>query len=94
MDYTQKFVKNKYKKNTFHQNIGKYLKRTWHHMKAETLEKQCVKFEERRLNTLQENRICQKVNLNVNQKRAIRPAPAVRPDITNLITGFFLGKPS
>ena len=36
-------------------------------MKAETLKKPCVKFEERRLNTLRENQICQKINLNVNQ---------------------------
>ena len=42
-------------------------------MKPETLKKPCVKFEERRLNTLRENRICQKVNLNVNQERAARP---------------------
>ena len=55
-------------------------------MKAETLKKPCVKFEERRLYTLRENRICQKVNQNVNQERAVRPA------ITNLITGFFLPK--
>ena len=41
-------------------------------MKAETLKKPCVKFEERRLNTLRENR--------------------ARPDITNLITGFFFEK--
>ena len=41
-------------------------------MKAETMKKPCVKFEERRLNTLQENRICKKVNLNVNQERAAR----------------------
>ena len=53
------------------------------HMKAETMKKPCEKFEERRLNTLWENRICQKVNLNVNQERA------ARPDITNLIAGFF-----
>ena len=31
-------------------------------MKAETLKKPCVKFEVRRLNSLWENRICQKVN--------------------------------
>ena len=55
-------------------------------MKAETLKKPCVKFEERRLNILQENQICQKVNLNVNQECA------ACPDITNLITGFFLRK--
>ena len=62
------------------------LKRTWHHMKAETLKKLCVKFEERRLNTLRENQICKKVNQNVNQESA------ARPDNTNLITGFFLRK--
>ena len=42
--------------------------RTWHHIKAEILKKPCVKFEERRLNTLRETRICQRVNLNVSQK--------------------------
>ena len=79
MEYTQKFVEKKNIKNTylqkciFHQKIGNQLKRTWHHMKAETLKKACVKFEERRLNTLRENRICKKVNLNVNQERAARP---------------------
>ena len=58
MEYTQKFLKNKYKKIPiskkfiFHQKIGNQLKRIWHHMKAETLNKPCVKFEERRLNTL------------------------------------------
>ena len=41
-------------------------------MKAETLKKPCVKFEERRLNTLRENRICQKINQNINQERAAR----------------------
>ena len=89
MEYTEKFVKKKKKKNypknavftkkcSFHQKIGNQLKRTWHHMKAETLKKPCVKFEERRLNTLRENQICQKVN----QKRATRPS-AARLDITN-----------
>ena len=46
--------------------------KTWHHMKAETLKKSCVKFEARRLNTLLENRICIKVNQNVIQERAPR----------------------
>ena len=63
MEYTQKFVKEKKnikkipisKKCIFHQKIGNQLKRTWHHMKAETLKKPCVKFEARMLNTLQEN---------------------------------------
>ena len=65
----------------FYQKIGNQLKRTWHHMKAETLKKPCVKFESRRLNTLRENRICKKVNQNVNQERA------ARPDNPFLITG-------
>ena len=76
--------KNKYKKKTiskksiFHKKkIGNQLKRTWHHMKAETLMKPCVKFEECRLNTLRENWICQKVNLNVNQERATLPSKFV-----------------
>ena len=56
-------------------------------MKAQTLKKHdCVKFKERRLNTLREIQICQKVNQNVNQERA------ACLDITNLITGFFLRK--
>ena len=55
-----------------HQKIGNQLKRTWHHMKAKTMKKPCVKFEERRLNTLRENLICQTVNQNVNQERAAR----------------------
>ena len=42
-------------------------------MKAETLKKPGVKFEEGRLNTLQENWICKKVNQNVNQELAARP---------------------
>ena len=42
-------------------------------MKAEILKKPCVKFEARRLNTLRENRICKKVNQNVNQECAVRP---------------------
>ena len=42
-------------KNAFSQKNGNQLERTWHHMKAETLKKTCVKFEERRLNTLREN---------------------------------------
>ena len=49
-------------------------------------------FEERRLNTLRENQICQKVNQNVNQERAARPhvrPPAAHPDTINLMTGFF-----
>ena len=67
MEYTQKFVKKNIKiliskKCIFHQKTGNQLKRTWHHMKAETLKKPCVKFEARRLNTLRENRICKKVN--------------------------------
>ena len=84
--------KNKYKKIPiskkciFHQKIWNQLKRTWHNMKAETLKKPCVKFEEHRLNTLRGNRICQKVNLNVNQERA------ACPDVTYLITRFFLQK--
>ena len=57
----------------FNQKIGNQLKRTWHHMKAETLKKPCVKFEERRLNTLRENQICQKVYQNVNRPRMRRP---------------------
>ena len=36
--------------------LGNQLKRTWHHMKEETLKKACVKFEASRLNTLRENR--------------------------------------
>ena len=44
-------------------------------MKAETLQKSCVKFEERRLNTLRENRICQKGNQNVKQERTARHPP-------------------
>ena len=68
------------KKCIFHQKNGNQLKRTWHHMKAETLKKLCVKFEERRLSILRKNRICQKVNQNVNQDCA------ARPDNTNLIT--------
>ena len=42
----------------FTKKIGNQLKRTWYHIKAETLKKPCVKFEEGRLNTLRENRIC------------------------------------
>ena len=42
-------------------------------MKAETLKKPCVKFEAGSLNTLLKNRICKKVNQNVNQERAARP---------------------
>ena len=42
-------------------------------MKAETLKKPCVKFEEPRLNILRENQICKKVNQKVNQERATRP---------------------
>ena len=57
---------------------GNQLKRTWHPMKAETLEKPCVKFEECRLNTLRENQICQNVNRNVNQESAARPPPGHR----------------
>ena len=76
----------------FHQKIGNQLKRTWHHMKVVTLKKPCVKFEERRLNILRENRICQKVNQNVNQERAARPPPATCPDITYLLSGLFLRK--
>ena len=75
-----------YKKSIFHQNIGNQLKRTWHHMKAETLKKTCVKFEAHRLNTLRENRICKKANQKVNQECA------ARPDNPILITGFFLRK--
>ena len=88
MEIHRNLWKNKYKKipiskkSIFHQKIGNQLKRTWQHMKAETLKKPCVKFEEPRLNTLRENRICQKVNLNVNQERAARPPVACR-DITN-----------
>ena len=48
-------------------------------MKAETLKKPYVKIEECRLFTLRENRICQKVNLNVNQKRAASPLPVRHP---------------
>ena len=44
-------------------------------MKAETLKKPCVKFEVRRLNTLRENRICKKVNPNVNQERTAHRPP-------------------
>ena len=71
----------------FHQKIGNQLKRTWHHMKVETPKKPCVKFEERRLNTLRENLICKKVNQNVNQEYT------ARPDNINLITDFFFEKP-
>ena len=81
MEYTQIFVKKKIpisKKCIFHEKIGNQLKRTWHHMKAETLKKPCVKFEE-----LRENRICQNINLETL---------TARPDITNLITGFFSSK--
>ena len=49
------------KKNAF---FTKKLGTNWkeHGIKRkQTLKKPCVKFEERRLNTLQENRICQKV---------------------------------
>ena len=42
------------------------------HESRDPIKKPCVKFEERRLNTLREKR--------------------ARPDITNLITGFFLRK--
>ena len=80
MEYTQKFVKKKNikkylfpKKCIFHQKIGNQLKRTCHHMKAETLKKPYVKFEACRLNTLRENRICRKVNQNVNQERTACP---------------------
>ena len=59
----------------FHQKIGNQLKRTWHHIKAETLKKPCVKFEEGRLNTLRENQICKKVNQNVIQERVARRQP-------------------
>ena len=75
MEYTH-FVKEIYKKflspkNAFFtKKIGNQLKRTWHHMKAETLKKPCVKFEARRLNSLRENRICKKVNQKVNQEPA------------------------
>ena len=59
MEYTKKFVNKQKipisKKCIFHQTIGNQLKRTCHHMKAETLKKPCVKFEECRLNTLREN---------------------------------------
>ena len=55
-------------------------------MKAETLKKPCVKFEERRLNTLRENRICKKVNQNANQEHAARPHNPI------LITGIFVRK--
>ena len=80
------------KKCILHQKIGNQPKRTWHLMKAETLKKPCVKFEEGRLNTLQENRICKNVNQNVNQECAVHPPAAAHPDNTNLITGFFLQK--
>ena len=56
----------------FHQKIGNQLKRAWHNMKADTLKKPCVKFEERRLNTLRENQICKMVNQKVNQECAAR----------------------
>ena len=36
-------------------NLEPSVNRTWHHMKTVTLKKPCVKFEERRLNTLREN---------------------------------------
>ena len=52
-------------------------------MKAETLEKPCVKFEAR-LNTLRENWICKKVNQNVNQERAARRLPG-QPYFNNRI---------
>ena len=54
MEYTQICIKKILisKKCIFHQKIWKQLKKTWHHMKAETLKKPCVKFEECRLNTL------------------------------------------
>ena len=54
----------------FSPQIGNQLIRAWHHKKAETLKKPCVKFETRRLNTLRENWICKKVNQNINQERA------------------------
>ena len=60
-------------------------------MKAETLKKPCVKFEERRLNTLRENQICKKVNQNANQERAAR-RPTAHPDNPILIKRFFLRK--
>ena len=47
-------------------------------MKAETLKKPCVKFEERRFNTLRENRICQTVNQNVNQEHTAGPPPTAQ----------------
>ena len=59
----------------FHQKFWNQLKRTWHQMKAETLKKPYVKFEERRLNNLRENQICQKVNQNVYQECAARLPP-------------------
>ena len=52
-------------------------------MKAETLKKPCVKFEEHRLTTLRENLICKKVNQNVNQERAAHPPPARTTLVTN-----------
>ena len=54
-------------------------------MKAETRKKPCVKFEERRLNTLRENRICQKVNLNVSKNATPARCPPGHHLFNNLI---------
>ena len=56
-------------------------------MKAETLKKPCVKFEEDRLNTLRETWIFKKFNQNVNQERVDRSYNPI------LISGFFFEKP-
>ena len=45
-------------------------------------EKPCVEFEERLLNTLRENRMCQKIYQSDNQEHVARLLPTARLDIT------------
>ena len=54
-EQVQKFVKKNTKNAFFTHKIGNRLKRTWHHMKEETLKKASVNFAASRLNTLREN---------------------------------------
>ena len=53
------------KKCIFHQKLEPTEKNMASHERRDP-EKPCVKFEESRLNTLRENRICQKVNQSAN----------------------------
>ena len=72
----------------FHQKIWNQLKRTWHHVKGETLKKPCVEFEERKLNTLRVIKSSKRYTKTLT-KNAL---PAARPDNPISITGFFLRK--